>query len=589
MLGGAGLAAAALVGCGSDDDDDDTVAAPDQSTSTTDDGAATGATGAATGATGAAGDTVVAVGELVQDPSLPYPYQFPEPAKEPKPGGVLNVGVTWDVVTFDPTKSAAGGTITVPNVVYNRLLGFVGGPRYSPFNLELEPELASSWERTPDGTSFTFNLRDDVKWHNVDPLNGRPFVADDVKFAYDRYATDGVHQSIWDNVSSIEAADNTTLRINMGTVTADFIASLGGRYQTIFPRELVDDGSIDQKAVGTGPMIMTEAEAGSKITFEKNPDYWEREVLLDGMEFRVIVDAAARLAAFRVGQLDYGYAIGDTASALKDVLRTNPDVQVNFAPLTQSWSFGINLSNPKYQDARVRQALTLAIDKPLIRELVFDNQAKSLHQQPWDYVWDEEPSVENGILGKWNPRFDPAEARKLLASAGASDLSMDSIHYVYGTYITQWTEILISNFKDVGVELNPKSVDYTEFNSTWVPAQLDDATTSGWGAAGFDADNYYYNQLHSRSPGNRWKLNDPQIDEWADAQRSELDPEARKAILQSMWNHMLEEMYFPPLASAINTSVYQPWVRNLRFGGPAGSSSYYYDWGDQIAGVWLDK
>ena len=215
--------------------------------------------------------------------------------------------MTFDVANFDPTVSSAGGTITVPNMVYNRLLGFVGGPNYDPFKLELEPELASSWERTPDGATFTFQIRDDVNWQNIAPLNGRKFVAADAKYAHDRYATDGAHKSYWTNISSTETPDDTTYKINMGTVTANFILPIASRYQTIFPRELVDDGTIEQTAVGTGPMILTEVEQGSKMTFVKNPDYWERDVLLDGAEYLVMRDASARLAAFRVGQIDYGY------------------------------------------------------------------------------------------------------------------------------------------------------------------------------------------------------------------------------------------------------------------------------------------
>ena len=186
-------------------------------------------------------------------------------------------------------------------------------------------------------------------------------------------------------------------------------------------------------------------------------------------------------------------------------------------------------------------------------------------------------------------RYNPEEAKKLLAAAGTPNLSFGAIYYTYGAYITQFTEILLSNFEDVGIEMNPKAVDYTEFNSTWVPGKLEEASTSAWGTGGFDADNYYYNQMHSASPGNRWKVNDPQIDTWAEAQQVELDPDARQEIIRNMWDHALEKMFWPPLASTGTISVYQPWLRGMRFGGPAGSSSYYYDWGDQIASAWLDK
>ena len=158
LLGGAGLAAAALIGCGDDDDDDDdddtTANVTDSTDDTSDDDAMDDSDDDDA--------TVGTFGTLVQDDNLPYPYQFPEPDLEPKFGGTLTVGVSFDVVNFDPTVSAAGGTITVPNMVYNRLLGFVNGPEFDPFTVELEPELAASWERTPDGATFTFNLREDV-------------------------------------------------------------------------------------------------------------------------------------------------------------------------------------------------------------------------------------------------------------------------------------------------------------------------------------------------------------------------------------------------------------------------------------------
>src|SRR5215211_511521 len=113
LLGGAGVAAAALLGCGGEDDEPSAQAGASVVTNT----------GDATGP-----------GELVQDPDLPYPYNFPEPATEPKPGGTMVVSATWDVQNVDPTVSASGGTVTVPNMVYNRLIGIDRGPDADVFN-----------------------------------------------------------------------------------------------------------------------------------------------------------------------------------------------------------------------------------------------------------------------------------------------------------------------------------------------------------------------------------------------------------------------------------------------------------------------
>jgi ABC-type transport system substrate-binding protein len=589
LLAGAGLAAAALVGCGDDDDDDDDddTAAVAPSDDAADDSSDD------TAADDDAGDDTVAAGEgmLVQDPDLPFPHQFPEPAGSPKAGGTLRVAATFSVSTMDPSKSAAGGTITVPNMVYNRLLGMVGGPRKDPFSIELEPELAASWERTPDGGTFTFNLREDVKWQNVEPLNGRPFTAQDVKFAYDRYATEGVHQSYWANIAGTEAVDDHTLKISMSKVTADFILPLASRYQTIHPRELVDDESINEKVVGTGPMILTELEPASRVTFVKNPDYWEREVLLDGAEFALQPDVSARLAAFRVGNIDYSYALASNIRAIEALLETNPDVQINMNIIDSGGlPLGLNLSNPKFTDERVRQAMVLAIDTDLMEELVYDGLAKTLPLQPWTFVFDEEPTVESGLQGRWFGRYDPDEARKLLAAAGAEGLEFGSIYYNYGSpAIDSITEIVVQSFADVGMTMNSRHVDYTEFNSTWVPGKLEEVSTSAWRTVGFDADNYFFNQVHSESPGNRWKLNDPQVDAWAEEQQVLLDPDERREVLREMWDHFMEQAYYPPLPSSFSFEVYQPWLRGIRFGGLFGSNSSYYDWGDQIAGAWLDK
>lgn len=579
-LGAAGLATAALIGCGDDEEDEESVAtAPSGGDSSQGDDSSTGDDTVATGP-----------GVLIQNPDLPYPYNIPEPAKTPKAGGTLRVAASWDVSVFDPTKSAAGGTITVPNTVYNRLLGFAGGLHADPLGrLELEPELATSWERSPDGLTYTFSLTPGVKWQNIPPLNGRDFVAADAKFAYERYQAGGVHKSIWSSAESIDAVDDRTLKITLNKPLADFIWPLGGRYQTIFPHELVDDGSIDTTVIGTGPMIMTEAVQSDHVSFEKNPDYWQRDVLLDGMEFRIMPDHSSRLAAFRAGQIEYAYALLGKRSDVDDVQKTNPDVQVlMYGGTAGGYGLGLNLQHPKFQDERVRQAISLAMDHETTIAIIYEGLGFSLPNTPWAYLYDSPPTLNE--LGPWvTPQGNPEEARKLLEAAGVEDLDITAIYYAYGSYDTQRSELLPAQMEAAGIKFRSQLVDYTQFNSQWVPGKLEEATTTGWAAVGFDSDNYFYNQVHSTSPGNRWHISDPQIDGWAEQQQVELDSEARKAIQQKIWDRDLQMMYRFPQAGGYTYDIQQPWLRALRWGGALGSQSYYYDWGDQVASVWLDK
>ncbi len=599
LVGGAGLAAAALVGCGGGDDDDDEAATQTTTSGTSTAASSSGATSTTTtdsSATDGGGDDgadsaaeVETLGKLVQDPALPYPYNFPEPNTTPVAGGIMKVAATWNFQSIDPIDSAAGGTVTIPNMVYNRLIGFKRGPGADVFQPELEPELAASWERSPDGLTFTFQIQPGVTWQNVAPLNGRPFTADDARFALDRYANEGVHKAYYANAASIEAPDDSTLKVNMAKATADFLNPLASNKQTIFPKELVDDGSIETAAVGTGPMILTGLELGQNVEFDKNPDFWEREVLLDGFEFLLMPDHVARLAQFRVGNIDYAYSLVSSVRDLNEVLQTNPDVQVNFIPVTYNGlSLGMNLTLPKYQDVRVRRALSLAIDRQEILDIVYDGLGKALNTIPWPFLFDEEATIESGLAGNWL-RYDPDEAVKLLQAAGAEDLEIINSYYAYTKGFEQHTEVIQAQLQKAGIKMGGGKVDYTEFNSQWVPSKLPDVSTSAWSTSGYDADNWFHGQVHSQSPGNRWRINDAEIDEWAEAQQIELDPEARKAIWQKIWDKDADQSYRPTIPSGFWLEVYQPWMRGIRFTGTApGDNNSYYTWGDQVQSAWID-
>ncbi len=573
-LGIGGLGAAALIGCSDDDKED------------------AGAKDAGPSVTAEAGIDMGDTdrGRYVKDPSLPFPYNFPEPKKQPKAGGILKVAASWDVGPMDPTISAAGGTIIVPNMVYNRLIGIVRGPKADPFKMELQPELAQSWERSPDGLTYTFNIRPGIKWQNLPPLNGREFVAADAMYALQRYSKEGAHRAYYVNVDSFEAPDSSTLRIKMKRPVVDFLNPLGSDKQPVFPRELVESGEISKKVIGTGPMILKEAIPAQGVTFDKNPNYWARQVLVDGFEFRIMPDLAARVAAFRTTQIEYSTTTFSSLGEVKQIQKSNPDVQINIVPLTyNTYTLGLNLTDKKYQDERVRRAISLALDRKQMVQVVLEGIGRALHIIPWTYVLDEEPTVESGKLGNWM-RYAPDEAKKLLSAAGADGLQMQQAYYPYSSENDKNSEIIVPMLRAVGINMTGGKADYTEFNSQWVGAKLPDSTTSGWGTNGTDADNWFYGQVHSKSAGNRWRINDPQIDEWAEKQQIEFDEKARRELQRKIWDRDLDMMYRPPLPTTFFFEVYQPWLRGVRFGVISpNNNSGFYNWGNQVEYAWLDK
>lgn len=570
VLGGAGLAAAALIGCGGDDEDD-TPAATAQPTQQ----AATATATAAVAATEEAGG-----GERL------YPVKLQEAGGTPKKGGVLRFGHTISIQTIDPITSAAGGTVTVPNVAYDRLVGHVSGFDVNVSKLETKPELARDWELTADGLSMTFNLRDDVKWQNVDPLNGRPFTSADVRYALERYQGDtSVHRGLVRKIASIDTPDDATAVFNLSEPWPDALVTLGTRFLTMHPRELVDDDSISRNAVGTGPMILTEL-GDDRAIFERNPDYWRQEVLLDGLEILSIPDLSARLARYRVGQLDFAASLLPDKAAAELLLETNPEERITMSdPVGSTFTVALNLTVEKYQDVRVRRALQMAIDRSLIVDLVYDGLGAGIPMMPWSYLHDGPPATETIPYYQ----LDWAEAKKMLAAAGAEGLTIDMLYFNYSPSANErQNQIIQQNLAEIGVELTSSSVDYTQFNSAWIPADYPDAA-DGWAPQGQQADNWWFDHLHSESPANRWHISDSQLDEWAAAQSVEIDTEARAAIWQQIWDRVLDQSFRITKPVGNSLTAYPPHLRGIYWGGALGANSWYYDWGEQIANAWLDK
>lgn len=563
-----GIAAAALVGCGGDDDE--------QVADTTK------PAGVATAAKTWPGITL-------KDGRF-FGFNFNEPNKQPKRGGRVKQLYTFDPGPLDPRKTVAGGSHTAINAAHNRLIGIYGAPDADPFAVnKLVPELAQSWERSPDGLTYTFQLRRGIKFQNLPPLNGREFVAKDVVYAYENYKTDSVHTQLFEAVDRVEARDDYTAVITLKRAQPDFHLGLSTAHISVFPRELVDSGEIDKKAIGTGPMIVRKWQSGVGGEFDKNSAYWKKEVLVDGFDLPYIADQAARTAAFRAGQVDFGHGVASQVE-LGTILASNPDTQVYVSPIfAGTFTIAMNMQNPKYADERIRRAISLAIDRPTLGQLIYADLAKFLPVMDWRFAgFTQEPSTEKGDFGKWW-RYDPNEAKALLKAAGAENFAMTMIYYNYGDDSNQRpNEILVNQLNQVGIKMTAQRLEYTQFNSQWTGRKIEDAA-DGWLSHGATGEHVIYGLNHSKSSGNRWRISDPQIDQWAEAHRSELNEEKRRELARKVWDRMLDQVYRVEKGTGYSFALQQPWLRGVRYSRPIGSGQYYLDVAEVSTHMWLDK
>lgn len=516
----------------------------------------------------------------------------------PKRGGILKRATSADFPHMDPTYFTIDGFMQHANAVYSRIVQMDAScDRFDAKKKVVTPDLAKSWEIAPDGKRVTFRLHEGIKWHNKPPVNGRELTADDVKWTIEHYkaAEGSVHKATLDVVERVETPDKYTVVFVMKAPAWYLMERLTGfRQLMILPREVAErDGDFRRAMIGTGPFMLKEFRENISMTFERNPDFekrggwFQQKPYLDGTEIFFIKDEAQQIAAYRSRQVHYVRnasftTLGDAVALLK----TRPDSHVVAeAPVTGGFRFAMRLDQKPFDDVRVRRALSLGIDRDAIIDQVFDGRGVVLLDIPWPLALDRQPTREE--LGPWY-RYNPQEAKKLLAEAGyGNGFSIDVTFFRYSSTHPDTLAIIKENWKQIGVTLNIQEQDYALYNNLLAKADYKQATWA-WGPAGADADIYFYETYHSKSPNNRYRVREPKVDDLAEKIRAEMDDTKRKALMKEFWNLNLDQVWDPSGATGLSFRIYDQKIRNHRgLGGGADNRAVSLDHGAQVENIWL--
>ena len=318
-----------------------------------------------------------------------------EMQEKPQYGGGIDVGIqqvntSWDPATFGggrqmgfPTLDSLGmGNWASDRETCARFVNFW----FPPVDCIYAPMLAESWEQ-PDPETIVFHLRQGVRWHDIPPVNGREFVADDVVYTLRRHygagAGEGSPAVQWGNINaitSVEARDRYTVVVK-SPPNVDLLHDLlvGAHMQDIVAREAVEEfGTLDdwETQIGTGPWIAGESVQGSTYSWVRNPDYFGTDELFpaegfqlpyaDELTFFEIPELSTAIAALRSGQVAKIGGATDFHEISLDQQKTlaaqEPDLL--FAPVSSGGNgvmFPFN-KEPWYPDIRVRQAMQKAIN-----------------------------------------------------------------------------------------------------------------------------------------------------------------------------------------------------------------------------------
>jgi peptide/nickel transport system substrate-binding protein len=338
------------------------------------------------------------------------------------PAGQLTWGVHIALAPtyFDPAETP--GLITPFMVLYALHDAVLKPMPGQPF----APSLAESYTQSKDGLTWEFVLRKNVRFHN-----GEPVTAEDVKFSFERYRGTAA-KLLHDKVAAVEVADPLRVRFKLKKPWPDFLtfyATPATGAAWVVPKkylEKVGDEGFKKAPIGAGPYKFVSFKPGVELTLEAHEGYWRKAPNVKTLLLRVIPDEATRLAALKRGEIDIAYSI---TGPLAEELKRSPGLGLKptYMPFT-SWLVPVEQWDPKspWHDKRVRQAANLALDRDAINQASYLGLSKvtaSIVPHQMDYFW--QPPA---------PRYDVAQAKKLLAEAGypngfdAGELSGDMIY-----------------------------------------------------------------------------------------------------------------------------------------------------------------
>jgi peptide/nickel transport system substrate-binding protein len=524
-------------------------------------------------------------------PSTTRPPEASSAAPQPAPSGVRTGGtinfylMTENPPTLDPYLNVSFRSQYFAAFFYSRLLMSKKGPDVAPNAYVMEGDLAESWQVSEDGKTYTFNLRPDARWHDLPPLNGRPVTGQDVAWSFERFMRLSPQKNAFDQVAEVSAPTERSVQFRLKDVYAPFETSIGAPIFWILPREVVEqDGDAAKRIVGSGPFLFDKFESGVGFSGRKNPTYYRPgEPRVAEFAASIIPDVATRMAGLRGRELDAAEVEQQDLDSLK---KSNPNLQVVESPWLYIPFVYWKLDRPPFNDLRVRQAVSMGINREQRLKVIYEGRGGWNNFIPWGLSdwWLDPQGPDMGPNARYF-KYDPAEARRLLAAAGyPNGLQVDLISTPgYGQIWVQGVELMQQDLKAIGIDATIKMQEYASYIATTYAGQFEGGLVYGLLTPFTEPHDYLFNQYHPKGTRNNAGVNDPRLTEMIERQMRTLDRAERKQQVFEIQRYLAEQMYYPPNAVGYRSFGLQPYVRDFYYPSDYGIGA------EVIPKLWLDK
>jgi len=496
---------------------------------------------------------------------------------QPVYGDMIVRGSIGDASVLLPILAMDSASFEITELIFNGLVKY-------DRDIRLTGDLAEKWEISDDKLTIRFFLRKDVKWQD-----GHPFTAKDVEYTYKAYvnpSTPTAYATDFLKVKEFRVLDPYTVEV---TYNQPYAPALGSWSQGMLPSHLLEGqdltkSSLKRHPIGTGPYKFHEWETQEKIVVDSYHEYFEHRPYINRVMTRIIPDSATMFLELKAGRIDQ---MG--LSPLQYRRQTDTEwFRENFRKykyLTFGYSYlGYNLKDWKFQDKKVRQALTTAINRESIVEgvLLGLGQVTYTPYKP-DTLW-YNPNVKKFP-------YDPDKARKMLAEAGWVDTNGDGLIDKDGkpfefTILTNQgnqlreraATIIQQDLTKVGIRVKIRTVEWAAFLKNFITKRNFEACLLGW-SIGIDPSQIDIWNSKKIGP-NELNFNayeNPEVDKLLDEAAATYDPEKRKVLYDKFQEIIAEDQPY--------TFLYVPYalpIISARFHGidpaPVGIGYNFIDW-----------
>lgn len=513
--------------------------------------------------------------------AIATPIGDPDEVGDPIEGGELIVSISELPDTLDPHRTGAAITSTVLRQATDPLIR-------KNLDNEFVPGLATEWDISEDGLTWTFKLREDVTFHDGTPLN-----AEAVKASFDRILdpeTNAVSaRTQVGSMSSTEVIDEFTFSFTTDEPFAPLLNNLSGALLSPVSVAAAEEMGADfgQTPVGTGPWIIEEWRTGDRITLRRNPDYnWgpdyfhEGPAYIETIVFQSIIEEASRVAAFETGET---HQLSLPAIDIPRMLESGEFNVVDYLRLGVVF-IEFNIEAAPFDDILVRQALNHAVEPNDVLSAALEDYGQVVHG-----------FLPPSIFGYWDGiedyayDYDVDRAGELLDEAGWT-MGDNGIREKDGEPLSftllnlptdAWgraAQVVQSQLRDVGVEME---IQQMEFATLLDEAAAGNHQAEMMGYTGSDPD-IAFTWFHSSNAGsglNMSHIKDPELDEMIETARVTMDLDERAEQYAEIQRFIVDQALWIPLWADEYYIAFNKALKNASFHDD-GYAIYFDAWMD---------